>query len=99
VLSESLDPISSERNSWRQVDRNIHVAQSFGTPQKTAKHNNSEDRIEKCRVLVYATNSLHEFIECQTFALFTLLLLIKWKVPPVWVLALGAAAGTMKLLP
>jgi chromate transporter len=33
------------------------------------------------------------------FALFTLLLLIKWKVPPVWVLALGAAAGTMKLLP
>jgi chromate transporter len=33
------------------------------------------------------------------FALLTLLLLTKWKVPPLFVLALGAAAGTMTLLP
>jgi len=33
------------------------------------------------------------------FALFTLLALTRWKVPPVFVLALGAAAGTMTLLP
>jgi len=33
------------------------------------------------------------------FAFFTLLLLIRWKVPPVFVLALGAAAGAAAVLP